>query len=362
MKHRRPARSMRPLASAAVVVAATLLLGASGEAELDKGMRQVAEGDFEGALITLDSLARDLAARPGPSKEKVSTYVWLGAAYSGLDQEALAIAKLEQALQLDASLTLSAETFPPKLLRLFETAKQRIAEEKTLKKEAGAKPRKKGLLLVGVGGAAAAGIALAVKPSERKNTPPSARIAISPEGKGIAFVTEMRLTAEASDAEGDSLSYEWDLGDGGKAAGPVVTHIYAGLFPVTERTFDVRLTVSDGLANTSAMRSVTVGHLYGIWNLDTPTPNGIVQIEIQGGGNTLLLYAVPASGATFFGNGRIDHPRRVRLQFRDCAGSFDGEAGPDLNTMQGTYSCSPGGTGSQCRGCSGQSQSLVLRR
>jgi hypothetical protein len=137
-----------PPFSLVLVAAALLLLGASAETELDKGMRQVTEGDFESALITLDSLARDLAARPGPSRDRVTTYVWLGAAYSGLDQESLAIAKLEQALRLEAVLTLSAETFPPKLLRLFESAKQRIAEEKTLKKEAGAKPRKKGDLHV----------------------------------------------------------------------------------------------------------------------------------------------------------------------------------------------------------------------
>jgi len=361
MMPRPPTRSMPPFASLALVAAATLLLGASGETELDKGIRQVTEGDFEGALITLDSLARDLAARPAPSKEKVSTYVWLGAAYSGLDQEALAISKLEQALRLDAGLTLSAETFPPKLLRLFETAKQRIAEEAKLKKEAGTKPRKKGLLLVGVGGAAAAGIALAVKPSERANTPPSARIAISPEGKGFGFVTEMRFTAEASDADGDPLRYEWSYGDGGSAAGPVVAHIFPLAFPPTERTFDVRLTVSDGLVDTSAMRSITVGHLYGIWTLDTPTPNGVVQLDIRGGGDQLLLYPIPARD-TLVGAGRIAHPRRVTFGFRDCAGSFDGEASPDLNTMQGTYSCSPGGTGAQCRDCSGQTQPLVLRR
>lgn len=47
---------------------------------------------------------------------------------------------------------------------------------------------------------------------------------------------------QSQDADGDTLSYQWDFGDGGTAAGPVAEHSYAagGVYPVI-------LTVDDGL-------------------------------------------------------------------------------------------------------------------
>jgi hypothetical protein len=350
---------------AVVALASTFLLGSlpSGRPELEKGIRQVTEGDFEGALLTLDSLARDLAARKPPPKELVSAYVWLGAAYAGLDQEALASAKLEQALRLDPALALSPQEFPAKLLRLFEAARQRVTEEARLKKVAGAKPRSKGLLIGGLGAAAAGGIALAVKPGERKNSPPTARISVFPDGKGLPGITQMTFTAEASDAEGDPLSFEWEFGDGTTASGSPTSHIYPTVWPVVSRTYAVQLTVRDGLSTATAGTSVTISTLNGLWNVAPPTSNGIVTYQADQGAPAYLSgIAMLSNGESIRAGSTVVHPRRVRLEFGDCVPSFfEGEAGPNLDTIQGVYTCSPG-SGRRCSGCVGQPQPLVLRR
>ncbi len=354
------------------MLVAILLLGAAAEPELEKGIRQVTDGDFEGALITLDSLARDLAARPKPSTDLVTAYVWLGAAYAGLNQETLAIARLEQALRLDARLTLSAETFPPRVLRLFEAAKREIAEEATLKKQAGAKPKRKGLLLVGAGVAAAGGVALAVAPSERANTPPSARIAISRQGGAISYVTQVTFTADASDAEGDPLSLEWAFGDGATASGSPTTHVYrTPESPFFASSFHVRVRVRDGLAEMSATASVMVLFFNGrSWNVPTPTFDDIVQVDIGqrgtavSGGRSIVATAHTTRGETKRGDGTVTHPRRVQFAYADCGGSrtfsFDGEVAPGLATIQGTYRCDGPGAGGSCQSCAGRQQPLVL--
>ncbi len=55
------------------------------------------------------------------------------------------------------------------------------------------------------------------------------------EGEALAF------TATASDVAADSITYEWDFGDLGTAAGDTVNHTY-----IDDGTYTVTLTVSDG--------------------------------------------------------------------------------------------------------------------
>ena len=55
----------------AVLVAGPLLAQAP-DPELAAGVRQVSEGDFEGAVLTLDAAARRLAAEGGPARASSS--------------------------------------------------------------------------------------------------------------------------------------------------------------------------------------------------------------------------------------------------------------------------------------------------
>lgn len=80
------------------------------------------------------------------------------------------------------------------------------------------------------------------------NEPPTASAGISPErprvGEEVTFDG-----SGSSDADGDSLTYRWDFGDGHQANGEIVTHAYAkaGKYTVT-------LTVRDGNGGVSRDR------------------------------------------------------------------------------------------------------------
>src|SRR5262249_35871218 len=51
--------------------------------DIEKGIKQVEDGDFDTAIITLDNAARHLAADPGRAKELSQAYLYLGIAYVG---------------------------------------------------------------------------------------------------------------------------------------------------------------------------------------------------------------------------------------------------------------------------------------
>jgi hypothetical protein len=141
------------------------LFADSPQAELAKGIKQVEEGDYNGAIVTLDSVASALrlSKDPAQSKDLAQAYLYLGIAYVGLGHETSAKAKFREALmQSKEDMTLSPVQFPPKVIELFEVAKQ---EGRPKTAAAPAPPpkkggSKKGLLIGGavlvVGGAGAA--------------------------------------------------------------------------------------------------------------------------------------------------------------------------------------------------------------
>lgn len=78
---------------------------------------------------------------------------------------------------------------------------------------------------------------------------------------GIAMLTSFAMTASATDPDGDSVTFDWDLGDGSRASGAGVskTYLTGGLATIT-------LTISDGRGGTATdRRTITVGSLGGSW-------------------------------------------------------------------------------------------------
>jgi hypothetical protein len=154
------------------------------DVDLATGIRQVREGDFDAALITLDGVVRRLSGQQGQAKELARAYTYLAIAYVGLAQQETAKAKLLEAWKADKHMTLSPKEFPPSIIEFFEQAKKEGEEtakaeakpispvpspapspvgttEKTERKSAGG-GGKTALIVVGVL-AAAGGIALAAK-------------------------------------------------------------------------------------------------------------------------------------------------------------------------------------------------------
>jgi len=141
--------------------------------EVARGIQLVEEGDYDTAIVTLDRAARRLAENPEQARVLSYTYLYLGIAYLGKGHEAAAKAQFREAIGQIKDLSLSPEEYPPKVINLFEVAREETREAKLEPEveapveEEAVTPEKKGgskmpLILVGAGGAAAAGIAVAM--------------------------------------------------------------------------------------------------------------------------------------------------------------------------------------------------------
>jgi hypothetical protein len=165
-------------ALAALAAMPLLVLGSTGappapahaavaqEPGLAAGIRQVEEGDFEGAVATLGPVADRLSAAGGHDAAQACLY--LGIAQLALDQGDAARARFREALGHEPSLRLSPDRFSPKVLSAFEEARrEREAAAHAAAPAAGARaePKKshagRTLLLAGAGVAAGVGVALA---------------------------------------------------------------------------------------------------------------------------------------------------------------------------------------------------------
>jgi hypothetical protein len=149
-----------------------LTLAASvGDAELQRGIRQVEDGDYDPAIVTLDAAARRLAGDPARARDLSQAYLYLGIAYIGKGHEAAAKAKFREAVAQIKDLTLSPDKFPPKVIDLFEAARAEARAQATPAPAAAPTPApaavaKKGgsgktILIVGGLAAVGGGVALA---------------------------------------------------------------------------------------------------------------------------------------------------------------------------------------------------------
>jgi subtilisin family serine protease len=90
--------------------------------------------------------------------------------------------------------------------------------------------------------------------AEEPNTAPevtAASVTSSSSSKTVKPGTLLTFSASGSDAEGDTLQYSWNYGDGSTGTGAITEHAYA-----SGGTYTAVVTVTDGLE--SATRSVTV--------------------------------------------------------------------------------------------------------
>lgn len=162
------------------------------DVDLATGIRQVREGDFDTAVITLDGVVRRIAAQKGQAKDLGRAYTYLAIAYVGLAQQETAKAKFLEAWKADKSMTLSPKEFPPNIIDFFDQAKKEgetkaAAEAKppsttpkpapsavatTEAKKGGGGGGKTALIVVGAL-AAAGGIALAAKGGSSPPPPPT---------------------------------------------------------------------------------------------------------------------------------------------------------------------------------------------
>ena len=97
------------------------------EQEAAEGIRQVEQGDFETAVITLDSAIKRLDGQPGRQPLVQNALLQLGVALVALEQTDAAKARFRRALELDPKLRLRADAFSPKVIGVFEQARVEAA-------------------------------------------------------------------------------------------------------------------------------------------------------------------------------------------------------------------------------------------
>jgi hypothetical protein len=182
--------------------------------ELENGIRQAQEGDYEAALLTLDAAVRRLANEKGREKDLSRGYLYLSVAYFGLGQQEAAKARFREAWKAQPGLQISASEFPPRIFRFLQEARSeaekaapvpaaapsptaaptpatrptpaatpQAAPSPAAKKGGGSKA----LIILGVGAALAAGAAAAAGGGGGGATP-APTPAPTPEPRGIAFL------------------------------------------------------------------------------------------------------------------------------------------------------------------------------
>jgi hypothetical protein len=150
---------------------------AQDDSALATGIRQLAEGDIDQAVITLDGAVRDLLRQKGHEAQLASAYLYLATAHLGLGQQDKAKADVRLALKANRGLVIDPGEFPPPMVNLFHEVKAELGnlglevptevleDSKAPQRQsppAGKKGGKKALpILLAAGGAGAVGLALA---------------------------------------------------------------------------------------------------------------------------------------------------------------------------------------------------------
>ena len=181
------------------------------------------------------------------------------------------------------------------------------------------------------GGAAATAVALAT----RNHAPTISSVTATPSAALLA-ASIITLRATAMDADGDSLTYTWDFGDGKKGSGASTTNEYT-----TTGTFTPRVTVSDGKKEVSSTTTVTIRSLAGTWrgNLIDPVTGPIAETLVFTQSGSIV-------GGTFsdvFGPGTLSgvvstSSPRVRVTMTQpnfFPFVYTADPGADANTLNG---------------------------
>ena len=119
---------LRALAMAVLFASASALPAQPPEvadADVRKGIGLVEEGEYDSAILTLDGAVRRLAAdKTHSTRDLAEAYFYLGVAYLGKGHETSARARFREAVRQMRDMSPSPEKFPPRVIELFEKARE----------------------------------------------------------------------------------------------------------------------------------------------------------------------------------------------------------------------------------------------
>jgi hypothetical protein len=104
----------------------------ASDPDVQKGISQVEDGEYDAAILLLDNAARRLAADPARGRELATAYLYLGIAYLGKGAEAAARSNFREAVTRLRDLSLSPEKFSPRVIDLVEAAKAEVGKGPTV--------------------------------------------------------------------------------------------------------------------------------------------------------------------------------------------------------------------------------------
>lgn len=134
---------------------------------LADGVRQVEEGDFETAVVTLRAVAASLAGDPAQAVQRARAHLYLGVAHVALDQAADAHRAFLDALRDDPRLRLTEDRFSPKVIAAFEAARrEQVGTTAPVTSAKGGSSTKKVVVGAIAGAAVATGAVIALGGSE----------------------------------------------------------------------------------------------------------------------------------------------------------------------------------------------------
>jgi hypothetical protein len=162
------------------------------------------------------------------------------------------------------------------------------------------------------------------------NRAPQATITAS-DPQPLVGATAVNFAANASDPDGDPLTYSWAFGDGSTATGQSVTYVYP-----RPGVYNVTVTVNDSRgANASATAPVTARSVDGVWFSEarawyfelSQTQNRISG-RLLGFKDVRFANPPPVTGS-------VSNPRVVRFEVPEAIG-FDGTLDQDGQRIRGT--------------------------
>jgi PKD repeat protein len=137
---------------------------------------------------------------------------------------------------------------------------------------------------------------------------------VSPPGVALVAATSVAFSADATDPDGDTLTYDWNFGDGTSAtnAGPSTQHVFG-----SAGTLAVALTVRDPRGASAILHTPVVGvTLTGTWRGCALSGTGVQTYEIdQSGAGVAGTYKVPTYQTAF--QGTLGHPRQMAITIFD---------------------------------------------
>jgi hypothetical protein len=93
--------------------------------DVRRGIALVDDGEYDAAILALDGAARRLAADEKHSaRDLAEAYFYLGVAYLGKGHETSARARFREAVRQMRDMSPSPEKFPPRVIELFEKARE----------------------------------------------------------------------------------------------------------------------------------------------------------------------------------------------------------------------------------------------